>query len=47
MLDIWTRLLPTLEAAALSVFCRLIETRGSTPQPAGATMLVFPDGQTI
>ena len=26
------------------VWCRLVETRGSTPQKAGATMLVFPDG---
>jgi xanthine dehydrogenase accessory factor len=25
-------------------FCRLVETRGSTPQKAGATMLVFDDG---
>src|SRR5215813_11487475 len=26
------------------VWCALIETRGSTPQKAGAAMLVFPDG---
>ena len=26
------------------VYCRLVETRGSTPQKAGAAMLVFPDG---
>ncbi len=26
------------------VHCLLVETRGSTPQKAGATMLVFPDG---
>src|SRR5215510_7722805 len=26
------------------VFCSLVETRGSTPQKAGAAMLVFPDG---
>src|SRR5262245_61358296 len=26
------------------VYCCLIETRGSTPQKAGAAMLVFPDG---
>lgn len=25
-------------------YCRLVETRGSTPQKAGALMLVFPDG---
>jgi xanthine dehydrogenase accessory factor len=41
-------LLPTLTAALLEkrpfVWCRLVETRGSTPQKAGATMLVFADG---
>src|SRR5205823_6410394 len=26
------------------VYCSVIETRGSTPQKAGAAMLVFPDG---
>lgn len=26
------------------VYCAVVETRGSTPQKAGATMLVFPDG---
>ena len=25
-------------------YCRLVETRGSTPQKAGAVMLVYPDG---
>jgi xanthine dehydrogenase accessory factor len=37
-----------LEAIANSqqeaVYCRLVETRGSTPQKAGATMLIYPDG---
>jgi xanthine dehydrogenase accessory factor len=41
-------LLPQLEAALASdkpfVWCRLVETRGSTPQKAGATMLVYADG---
>jgi xanthine dehydrogenase accessory factor len=41
-------LLPQLEAALAAdkpfVWCRLVETRGSTPQKAGATMLVYPDG---
>jgi xanthine dehydrogenase accessory factor len=41
-------LLPTLAAILRDerpfVLCRLVETRGSTPQKAGATMLVFPDG---
>src|ERR1700724_3096708 len=26
------------------VYCSIVETRGSTPQKAGAAMLVFPDG---
>src|SRR5215468_6275329 len=26
------------------VYCAVVETRGSTPQKAGASMLVFPDG---
>src|SRR5437016_6460296 len=26
------------------VYCAVVETRGSTPQKAGATMLVFEDG---
>src|SRR5436305_14018172 len=26
------------------VYCAVVETRGSTPQKAGAAMLVYPDG---
>jgi xanthine dehydrogenase accessory factor len=26
------------------IYCSVVETRGSTPQKAGAAMLVFPDG---
>ncbi len=41
-------LLPQLQLALDGrhpfVWCRLVETRGSTPQKAGATMLVFADG---
>jgi len=41
-------LLPALQSALRDrqplVWCRLVETRGSTPQKAGATMLVFADG---
>ncbi|HTU90742.1 MAG TPA: XdhC family protein [Gemmataceae bacterium] len=41
-------LLPDLEAALEQqrpcVFCAVVETRGSTPQKAGAAMLVFADG---
>ncbi len=27
-----------------AAYCRLVETRGSTPQKPGATMLIYPDG---
>lgn len=41
-------ILDTLETAFLGnqplAYTALVETRGSTPQKAGATMLVFPDG---
>jgi xanthine dehydrogenase accessory factor len=37
-------LLDTLRAGRPVVVCRLVETRGSTPQKAGATMLVYSDG---
>ena len=29
------------------VYCAVVETRGSTPQKAGAAMLVFPDGRQV
>ena len=29
------------------VYCAVVDTRGSTPQKAGAAMLVFPDGRQI
>ena len=44
MRDIVRRLLAALEAQTPLAYCRLVETRGSTPQKAGATMLVFEDG---
>jgi xanthine dehydrogenase accessory factor len=44
MRDIVRRLLSALEANSPLAYCRLVETRGSTPQKAGATMLVFEDG---
>jgi xanthine dehydrogenase accessory factor len=36
-----------LSAGRPSVWCSVIETRGSTPQKAGAAMLVFPDGSQL
>src|SRR3954469_19414436 len=33
-----------LESGRDCVYCSVVETRGSTPQKAGAAMVVFPDG---
>lgn len=44
MLDVVRQLLKTLDAGQAAAYCRLVETRGSTPQKAGAVMLVFADG---
>jgi xanthine dehydrogenase accessory factor len=44
MKDVLNELVETLEQRKPCVACVLVETRGSTPQKGGATMLVFPDG---
>jgi xanthine dehydrogenase accessory factor len=44
MKDVVRRLLDCLDRATPLSYCRLVETRGSTPQKAGAMMLVFADG---
>lgn len=44
MRELLLQLLETLAAGRPVAYCRLVETRGSTPQKAGAMMLVFPDG---
>ncbi|MEO2092113.1 MAG: XdhC family protein, partial [Gemmataceae bacterium] len=44
MRELLTRLLVTLDAGLPCVWCVVAATRGSTPQKAGASMLVFPDG---
>lgn len=44
MRDLMRRLQAALQAERPIVYCRLIETRGSTPQKAGALLLVYPDG---
>lgn len=44
MQELFARLLADLEAGRPFAYCRLVETRGSTPQKAGAVMLVYPDG---
>jgi xanthine dehydrogenase accessory factor len=38
------RLIATVDRGLPVVYCAVVETRGSTPQKAGAAMLVFPDG---
>jgi xanthine dehydrogenase accessory factor len=44
MRNLLTQLLDTVRNGRAVSYCRLVETRGSTPQKAGATMLVFADG---
>ncbi len=44
MRDLIGQLLDSVANGRSVVYCRLVETRGSTPQKAGATMLVFADG---
>jgi len=44
MQDVLSDLLDAISAERPVAYCRLVETRGSTPQKAGATMLVFADG---
>jgi xanthine dehydrogenase accessory factor len=44
MRDIVEELTATLARGRDCVYCAVVETRGSTPQKAGAAMLVFPDG---
>jgi xanthine dehydrogenase accessory factor len=44
MRDLLAELTKVLDRDQDCVFCALVETRGSTPQKAGAAMLIFPDG---
>src|SRR5205809_2898944 len=44
MRELLTELTTTLEQRRSCVYCAVVETRGSTPQKAGAAMLVLPDG---
>jgi xanthine dehydrogenase accessory factor len=44
MRELLHELLTTFESGRAVTFTQLVETRGSTPQKAGAAMLVFPDG---
>jgi xanthine dehydrogenase accessory factor len=44
MREVLAELTAVLDQGRDCVYCSLVETRGSTPQKAGAAMLVFPDG---
>ncbi|MCA9146042.1 MAG: XdhC family protein, partial [Planctomycetales bacterium] len=44
MQEIVRQLADALNANRPVAYCRLVETRGSTPQKAGAMMLVYEDG---
>ena len=44
MLNVLNETNSRLRQSLPCVFCAVVETRGSTPQKAGAAMLVFPDG---
>ncbi len=44
MRDIIPQLVDRIQNGDKVAYCRLVETRGSTPQKAGAAMLVFEDG---
>src|SRR5438270_12049357 len=44
MRELLAELNRVLEEGRMCVYCSVVETRGSTPQKAGAAMLVHPDG---
>src|SRR5437868_4605419 len=44
MRDVLRALIAAIESGRPAAWCRLVETRGSTPQKAGAAMLVYEDG---
>src|SRR5258707_5777177 len=44
MRELLRELTAAIDGKRSCVYCSVIETRGSTPQKAGAAMLVFPDG---
>lgn len=46
-IDLLRHLTETLDAGRESLLCQLVETRGSTPQKAGASMLVLPEGGQV
>src|SRR5215216_4737309 len=44
MRELLAELTAALDRRRPCVYCAVVETRGSTPQKAGAAMLVYPDG---
>jgi xanthine dehydrogenase accessory factor len=44
MRELLTKLTEAMDAGKGCVYCSVVETRGSTPQKAGAAMVVFADG---
>src|SRR5262245_58865556 len=47
MRELLTELTKTLQQGRACVYCSVVETRGSTPQKAGAAMLVHADGSQV
>ncbi|MEW4454046.1 XdhC family protein [Bremerella sp. JC817] len=47
MRDVLSALIASVPHGKSAAFCQLMDTRGSTPQKAGAAMLVFPDGRQV
>jgi len=47
MLEIICPLIDGVRLGRAAIYCRLVETRGSTPQKAGAAMLVWSDGTQV
>src|SRR5437773_4521292 len=47
MRELLRELTAALDQGRDCVYCSVVETRGSTPQKAGAAMLVFPDGRQV
>lgn len=47
MRDLLADLTRLLDQGRVCVYCAVVETRGSTPQKAGAAMLVLPDGSQV
>ena len=47
MLEFLQQLNVAMESQLPFVYCTIVATRGSTPQKAGASMLVYPDGRQV